>query len=335
MKCVVGMSGGVDSSVTVTLAKKVGYEVIGCTFRMFDSEKTEAFIKDARRVASYLGIQHEVVDCRELFEKYVENCFIDMYASGETPNPCVMCNYFVKFSMLDRLREQHGADVLMTGHYANLLYNGENVELHQATDPQKDQSYFLYRVPGKILRNTKFPLGKFHKTQTRKLAQEFGLFVAEKSDSQDVCFIPSGDYKSFLKSKRQFSPGSIVDEGGHVLGQHTGIINYTIGQRKGLGLAGGPFYVKRIDSQNNLVIVSDKLHLGVDHICLKDVKFIGNEFLGACEVKIRSTSEKHPAVVSKVDDKYVVRFDMPEYGVAPGQHCVFYVGDTVVGGGII
>lgn len=335
MKCIVGMSGGVDSSVTVALAKKAGYEVIGCTLKMFGSEKTEAFIKDAQKVAAHLGIQHEIVDCRDLFETHVQSYFVNTYANGETPNPCVMCNDSVKFSALENLRKKHGADVLMTGHYANLVHNGERTELHQAADLQKDQSYFLYRVSREILKNTRFPLGKFSKTHTRKLAQEFGLFTAEKSDSQDICFIPDGDYKAFLKSRKQFSPGNIVDEDGHVLGRHSGVVNYTVGQRKGLGLSGGPFYVRRLDPKNNLVIVSDKIHLGADYVFLKNVRFVNEEFLGSCEVKVRSASEKHPAVIEKSADRYVVRFDTPEYGAAPGQHCVFYVGDMVAGGGVM
>lgn len=335
MKCVVGMSGGVDSSVTAALAKQSGYEVFGCTFKMFDSEKTEAFIKDAQEVAKYLGVHHEVVDCRELFEKHVENYFIEMYANGKTPNPCVMCNDFVKFSVLDSVRQKHDADVLMTGHYAKLVHKNGRVELRQSTDPQKDQSYFLYRVSKGILQNTRFPLGEFHKSHTRELAQKFGLFVAEKSDSQDVCFIPSGDYKAFLNDKKSFSSGNIIDENGKILGKHNGIINYTIGQRKGLGLAGGPYYVKQLDPQKNSVIVSDKTHLGVDNIVLKEVRFINEEFVGKCYVKVRSASEKHPAAIVKSDGDYIVRFDCPEYGVAPGQHCVFYVDDMVVGGGII
>lgn len=335
MKCVVGMSGGVDSSVTAALAKQSGYEVFGCTFKMFDSEKTEAFINDAQKVAKYLGIHHEVVDCRELFKKYVEDYFIDTYANGETPNPCVMCNDFVKFSMLDNVRKKRNADVLMTGHYAKLIHKNGRVELHQATDLQKDQSYFLYRVSREILQNTRFPLGEFCKTQTRELAQKFGLFVAKKSDSQDICFIPSGDYKAFLKDKKFFSLGDIVDENGQVLGKHSGIVNYTIGQRKGLGLAGGPFYVKELDRQKNRLVVSDKMHLGVDSIILKNTKFINEEFLGKCYVKVRSTSEKHPATIVKSDGDYIVQFDCPKYGVAPGQHCVFYIDNTVVGGGII
>jgi len=335
MKCIVGMSGGVDSSVTATLAKKEGYEVIGCTFKMFDSEKTEAFIKDAQIVASILDIKHEVVDCRELFEKYVQSYFVDLYTKGETPNPCVMCNDLVKFAMLDTVRQRHSADVMMTGHYAILKHENNNVELHQGIDPNKDQSYFLYRVTRDKLLNTRFPLGELHKTDTRKLAREFGLIVAEKSDSQDICFIPSGDYKGFLKNRLTFNDGNIVDENGKILGHHNGVVNYTIGQRKGLGLAGGPFFVKRLNPQNNLVIVSDKSNLGVSKIQLKSVRFINDEFLGNCEVKIRSSSKKHLATVKKYDNTYFVEFNTPEYGVALGQHCVCYIGTQVVGGGII
>lgn len=335
MKCVVGMSGGVDSSVTAALAKQAGYEVFGCTLKMFDSAQTESSISEARNIANYLGIHHDVVDCRDLFTKYVKDYFIDTYVSGQTPNPCVMCNDFVKFATLDDIRKQHEAEILMTGHYARLIHENSRVELHQAIDLQKDQSYFLYRVSREILQKTKFPLGEFYKEQTRELAQKFGLSVAEKPDSQDVCFIPSGNYRNFINNKTSFPPGDIVDENGRKLGKHNGIVNYTIGQRKGLGLAGGPYYVKKLDSEKNLVIVSNKTQLGIEHIILKNVKFINEEFLGKCCVKVRSASEKRIATIIKSDGNYIVQFDCPEYGVAPGQHCVFYQDDMVIGGSII
>lgn len=335
MKCIVGMSGGVDSSVVAALAKKRGYDVVGCTLKMFDSERTEKAIKDARGVASYLGIHHKVVDCQKLFKRHVQDYFVDLYANGETPNPCIMCNEYVKFAMLDTIRTHYKADVFMTGHYAKLTHQNGHVELHQAADLQKDQSYFLYRVDHDKLIHARFPLGNFRKTQTRQLAKKFGLCVAEKSDSQDVCFILSGDYKSFLKCQKSFRPGNIVDEFGTVLGHHYGIINYTLGQRKGLGLAGGPFFVKSLDVQNNRVIVSDRKSLEISEVLLKNVKFINEPITGQCEVKIRATGEKIRATLSKVDDNYYVSLLHATLRPSPGQHCVFYQGDNVLGGGII
>lgn len=336
--CVVGMSGGVDSSVAVALMRECGYEVIGCTLRMFDSEKAHQSIADAAKVAEFLKIPHKIIDCRKAFKKEVEDYFVNSYLRARTPNPCVMCNRFVKFATLDAIREELSADIIATGHYARLEHRGNEVILRQASDRNRDQSYFLYAVDPKILKITEFPLGEFSKDCVRKLAKQYGIHVAEKHDSQDVCFIEKNDYKSFIKNSngnaKINSFGNIVDENGTVLGQHSGIINYTIGQRKGLGLSGGPFFVKAIDSERNEIIVSNKSGVGADVIFLDQVKFIGDGFPGKCEVKIRSTNKKIKAELKR-EENYFVKLGETEYGIAEGQHCVFYRNDIVLGGGVI
>lgn len=315
-----------------------GYEVIGCTLRMFDSEKAHQSIADAAKVAEFLKIPHKVVDCRKSFKKEVEDYFVNSYLRAQTPNPCVMCNRFVKFTTLDAIREELSADIIATGHYARLEHRGNEVILRQAIDRNRDQSYFLYAVDPKILKITEFPLGEFSKNHVRGLARQLGIHVAEKHDSQDVCFIENNNYKSFIKSShgnaKINSFGNITDEKGTVLGQHSGIINYTIGQRKGLGLAGGPFFVKAIDGVKNEIIVSDKNGVGADVIFLDQVKFVGDESLGKCEVKIRSTNKKIKAELKR-EKNYFVKLAETEYGLAEGQHCVFYHDDIVLGGGVI
>jgi tRNA-specific 2-thiouridylase len=317
--------------------KERGFEVVGCTFKMFESPGASLAVNDAKKVADYLNIEHKVMDCTADFKRYVMDYFVQSYESGITPNPCVMCNRFLKFKYLDELKKQENADLIVTGHYARLKKIVDKVELLQATSAARDQSYFLYRVSGEILKHTEFPLGDYHKSYTRELAAKFGVHVAEKSDSQDVCFIPNGDYVSFIKnnSSRVSSRGDVVDENGKILGKHDGLINYTVGQRRGLGLSGGPFFVKALDIEKNLVIVANKEGVSSRTIALEEVVFINEPYLGDCEVKIRSSTPKTSAKIVKNSDKYYVELSKPEYGVARGQHCVFYDGEQVLGGGII
>jgi tRNA-specific 2-thiouridylase len=331
------MSGGVDSSTSAALMQERGFEVVGCTFKMFESEKSQAAIANARKVADYLKIEHEVVDCREDFKKHVMDYFVESYENGITPNPCIMCNKFVKFKYIDDFRRKHGADLLVTGHYVQLRKTNDRVELFQAAELKKDQSYFLYGVDREIFKVAEFPLGGHPKSRTRELARQFGIHVADQSESQDICFLLDNDYVSFIKkcSEKTYDGGDIVDQSGNIMGKHSGTINYTIGQRKGLGLSGGPFFVSSIDAAQNKIFVSNKEGVRVEALFLKDVKFINEEYLGACEIKIRSISPKNPAEILKTDDGYCVKLERPEYGVAPGQHCVFYNGSVLLGGGLL
>lgn len=341
MKCIVGLSGGVDSSTAAFLMKKRGYEVIGCTLKLFNNEKAEASVRDAQSVADFLKIPLEVVDCAEDFSEYVIDYFVDYYKSGKTPSPCIICNEFVKFKYLNALREKEKADLLVTGHYAKLEKRNNRTELHQGKDKQRDQSYFLYAVDGDVLAHTEFPLGDYSKSDTRTLAKEAGVRVAEKPDSQDICFIQNNDYISFIKQKLRgifaFESGNIVDMGGKVLGQHNGIINYTIGQRRGLGLSGGPFFVYKIDVEKNEIVVSNKEEVKVKRISLNNTKFINEPFEGKCRVKIRSSGEKIKACLAhdSANDGWCVTLLEPEYGAAQGQHCVFFKDDQILGGGEI
>ena len=336
MKCIVGMSGGVDSSVCVALLKEKYDEILGCTFKMFDSPKVDEAISDAQKVAEYLKIPHVVIDCSEDFKKYVTDYFVEAYQIGSTPNPCVVCNKFVKFHWLEKVRQRYNADKIATGHYAKILKQNDCVELHQAKDLSKDQSYFLYQLSQEVLQHTELPLGNFSKEEIRAIAEKIGIHVAKKSDSQDVCFIPNGNYVEFVKTKiGQPEPGEIVLDSGEVLGNHNGTINFTIGQRKGLGLSGGPFFVKEIKPAEKKVVVSDKDGVKSDCINLATVHFINEPFEGQCEIKIRSSNKKLPAIVSNRANQIMVHLLANEYGAAKGQHCVFYLGSQVLGGGVI
>ena len=341
MKYVLGMSGGVDSSTSAAILKNKGHEVIGCTLKIFDSPKMEASIADAQKVAAFLGIKHEVVDCVADFKKYVIDYFTNSYKNGQTPNPCVMCNENVKFKFLEQFRRKHEADFLATGHYVNLNREGERLMLKPAKDPRRDQSYFLYAVDREILLHAEFVLGNFEKSETRALAKQLGIPVAEKKDSQDICFIPNNDYVAYLRENLRnpcdfcCKKGHIVTEDGKILGDHDGIIEYTVGQRKGLGLCGGPFFVKELDAARNAVVVTDHDGIKVNSIDLSDVKFLNGEFIGDCLVKYRSSGRKIKAEILKNANSYVVKLAAPEFGVAKGQHCVFYLDDCVVGGGVI
>lgn len=342
MKCIVGLSGGVDSSTVAFLMQQKGYSVIGCTLKFFNNEKSQKALEEAAAVADFLQIPWEVLDCSENFEKYVINYFIECYRAGITPSPCIVCNEFIKFKYLDALRRKYDADLVVTGHYARVEKGCEGVELYQGSAKNHDQSYFLYAVDREILTQTEFPLGKFKsKSETREVAKKAGIKVAEKPDSQDICFIQGEGYIAFIeqKSKKTFEPrkGNIVDQSGRILGRHEGIINYTVGQRKGLRLSGGPFFVKKIDAEKKEVTVtSQKEDIKIEKLYLKNVKFVGKTFEGSCRVKIRSCGTKVKAIVKNTEiGKAEVTIQESEYGAAKGQHCVFYDEDKILGGGEI
>jgi tRNA-specific 2-thiouridylase len=351
-RIVVAMSGGVDSSVTAALMARQGYEVVGITLQLYDhgaaTRKKGACcagqdIHDAKRVASQLGIPHYVLDYEKRFRTAVIADFAESYARGETPIPCVRCNERVKFADLLAIAQDLGASALATGHYVRRVESSAGPELHIAADASRDQSYFLFRTTPEQLSFLRFPLGELHKSAVRILATELGLIVAEKPDSQDICFVPNGDYASVIGriDDRSSAPGEIVDLNGNVLGMHRGIIHFTVGQRKGLGLSGNsePLFVVHIDAPRRRVIVGPREALRVRIIGLKEVNWLASvsEPLD-CTVKVRST---RPPIEARVtpgpDGDAVVEIPVGEEAVAPGQACVFYEtgGSRILGGGWI
>ena len=343
-RIVVAMSGGVDSSVVAALAARTGAETIGVTLQLYDHgsavKRAGACcagqdIRDARAVADKLGIAHYVFDHESRFRESVIDHFADEYMAGRTPIPCVRCNMSVKFTDLFRLARELGADCLATGHYVRRVEGPAGAELHRAADPARDQSYFLFATTQDQLDYLRFPLGGMPKPHVRAIAQEMGLIVAMKPDSQDICFVPDGDYASVVRKIRPDAEigGDIVHLDGRLLGQHKGLIHYTVGQRKGLEVGGQPvpLYVIRLDPATQRVIVGPRAALAVQAARIIDSNWltsIGNRPVMA---KVRSMSRP---VAAQLDGEWL-RFDVPEYGVAPGQAAVLYDGDRVLGGGWI
>lgn len=357
-RVVVAMSGGVDSSVTAALLADAGYDVVGITLQLYDHGVAVGRpgtccagqdIQDARRVAERLGIPHYVLDYEDRFRRDVIDAFADAYVQGETPIPCVACNRTVKFRDLTQVARDLGAAALATGHYVRRVDGAEGPELRQGADPARDQSYFLFATTRPQLDFLRFPLGALAKAETRSLAQRFGLPVAAKADSQDICFVPNGGYAELVGRLRPQAaePGEIVDQAGRVLGTHPGIIHFTVGQRRGLGLsdheAGGgePLYVLRLEPTRRRVVVGPRTALGVERVGLREVNWLaagdGPPPDGlAVRVKVRSTTPAVSArVMGRAGAEAEVLFDQPQAGVAPGQACVFYDGDRLLGGGWI
>jgi tRNA-specific 2-thiouridylase len=359
-RVVVAMSGGVDSSVVAGLLARQGYEVIGVTLQLYDhGEATHRKgaccagqdIHDARRVAAKLGIPHYVLDYEERFKNAVMEPFANAYQQGETPVPCIACNQSVKFVDLLTVARDLGADVLATGHYvqARLGEDGRR-QLFRPVDSDRDQTYFLFATTQEQLDFLRFPLGGMSKPAVRELAREFGLEIAEKHDSQDICFVPQGKYADIIRKMHPeaLAEGEIVHLDGRVLGTHEGIVNYTIGQRKGLGVAAGePLYVIKLDHRAGRVIVGPREALKTHTVRLRNVNWLGARPLaefsagnGApVEVKVRSTRGPQPAVIHMEGEDVFVTLLTGEYGVSPGQACVFYTDDSqtaeVLGGGFI
>ncbi|WHO38744.1 tRNA 2-thiouridine(34) synthase MnmA [Sphingobium sp. AP49] len=343
-RIVVAMSGGVDSSVVAALAARTGAEVIGVTLQLYDHGAAVGRtgsccagqdIRDARAVADRIGIAHYVFDYESQFRDSVIADFADEYMAGRTPIPCVKCNMGVKFTDLFQIARDLGADCLATGHYVRRVEGPQGAELHRAADPARDQSYFLFATTQAQLDYLRFPLGGLPKAQVREIAAELGLAVALKPDSQDICFVPDGDYAKIVRKLRPDADegGDIVHVDGRILGRHKGLIHYTVGQRKGLEIGGqpDPLYVVRLDAEARRVIVGPKAALAVAGAILTDINWLGGDFTGPLTAKVRSMAKPVPA---RLDGDRLV-FDAPEYGVAPGQAAVLYAGDRVLGGGWI
>lgn len=357
-RVVVAMSGGVDSSVVAALMKAEGYDVVGVTLQLYDHGEAVGRkgaccagqdIQDARRVADRLQIPHYVLDYEARFAKAVMGEFADSYLQGETPVPCIACNQKIKFHDLLKTAAGLGASALATGHYVRSKPGAHGWELYRAADKERDQSYFLFATTREQLSFLRFPLGRLDKHETRNLARDFGLEVAEKSDSQDICFVPTGRYTQVIERLRPGAAeaGDIVHVDGRVLGRHSGIINYTIGQRKGIGVAAQePLYVLRLDASAREVVVGPREALRTRIIKLRDVNWLGDEpfesFAAAGEeilARIRSSGPLQPARLSLEEDGFTVEFAQGEDGVSPGQACVFYSarggGERLLGGGWI
>jgi len=352
-KVVVAMSGGVDSSTVAALMKKEGYNTVGITLKLYDDAKPSKEsrqccagqdILDAKRVSQQLDIDHKILYYQKKFKKDVIDTFIKSYAMGETPIPCVQCNQTVKFRDLYSYAKELKADALITGHYVNRIKKNGNAEMYRATDLTKDQSYFLFSTTQEQLDFLRFPLGSITKDATRKIATELNLNIADKPDSQDICFVPNGDYASVIRKFRpeSFKPGDILDIKNKKIGEHEGIINFTIGQRKGIGISDKkPLYVVNINAEKNEITVGEKEALVINKIYLQNLNLLNNftEFNKNLFIKVRSTGRLIKASVKINKEGAEVNLEEKETGISPGQACVFYtkdsIGDKILGGGWI
>lgn len=342
MKVMVAMSGGVDSSVAATLLKKQGYEVIGATMDLHDRETHSNAVEDAGRVAEALQIPFHVFDFREIFSVTIIESFCHEYTLGRTPNPCVLCNRFIKFGLLWEKAWELGADYLATGHYAGIMEKDHHFYLKKGADRNKDQSYFLYRLTQEQLSRTMFPLAGLTKDKVKEMAQKMDIPAAARPESQEVCFVPGNDYAEFLEEYLGTIalPGLILDTEGKTIGQHHGITHYTIGQRKGLGIsAAEPLFVTAIDSRNNTITVGNREQIYASEMIATDLNWIAiNAPVKTMKVqaRVRYRAPDVEAFITPVNDKEIyIKFSTPQMAITPGQSVVFYDNDIVIGGGII
>ncbi len=352
MKALIAMSGGVDSSVAAFMMKEKGYDCIGCTMKLYANEDIDVDatntccslddVEDAKSVARRLGMPHYTFNFQERFREKVIDNFVACYECGMTPNPCIECNKHMKFNELYRRAQELGCDKVVTGHYARIRKCDNGYQLLKGLDDNKDQSYVLYGMTQDELEHTDFPLGGLSKDEVRKIAEANDFINANKPDSQDICFVPDGDYVSVLKrfSGKEYKPGDFVDVDGNVLGQHKGIVGYTIGQRKGLGIsAAHPLYVTKLDVENNRVVLGKNEDLFSREVYVENINWIDHtddrqNF--KCKAKIRYRMKEEPCMVERVGESAAkILFDEPQRAITPGQSAVFYDGDVVLGGGII
>jgi tRNA-specific 2-thiouridylase len=335
------MSGGVDSAVTALLLKEAGFDVATVTFRLHDGERggrsccSPDTVLFARDTAHRMGLPHFTLNLKELFDRRVMQDFVGSYSEGKTPNPCVACNAHVKFHASSFLADELGFHHVATGHYARVE---EGPTLARPVDDSKDQTYVLWPVPRELLSRTIFPLGDYRKTDVRAIAEERGLAVAYTPESQDICFIPDGDYRGFIRKKVAAKPGDIVDDEGRVLGRHAGVVDFTVGQRRGIGIsAPTPLYVSEVRPRSGQVVVGRRQDLEVREVRVRDLNWFLDPEQAAC-VQVRYNGSPVPCTVEEAaDGGWVAHLDEPVIGVAPGQSAVFYTGDgqRVVGGGVV
>ena len=338
-KVLIGMSGGVDSSVAAKLLKEQGYSVTGATMLLWND--TEKAAMDANRVCEHIGIDFITIDFREQFKKSVVDYFINEYISGRTPNPCIMCNKHLKFGAMLEYAKDNGYDMIATGHYGKIVNNNGVYELHSSKAESKDQSYFLYNFNPHILKHTIMPLSEYTKEQVREMANEWQIPVANKPDSQEICFVNDNDYAGFICNNSDYKPvcGKMLDVNGNEIGTHKGMIYYTIGQRKGIGAFGRPMFVMEMNPQQNTITLGEKGMEFSGALVADNVNYISDIPLTQPEkvqAKIRYQAKKAEAMLYPLaDDRVRLVFDEPQRAITPGQSVVFYNNDTVIGGGVV